>query len=52
MAHHILSVALNPKPVDQQKESISTQCFAETYYNADNISERGRTGRTENLFGW
>ena len=44
MADYILSVSLNPKPVNSRKKPINTQ-YPLVTHNSDNISKGGRTGR-------
>ena len=43
LADYVLSVSLNPKPVNSRKKPISTH--SPVTHNSDNISKRGRTGR-------
>ena len=43
--------------LSSRKKPVSTQCFTATYYNSNNISERGRTGRIQRIYlggktGW
>ena len=44
MGDYILSVSLNPKPVNSRKKPINTQ-YPLVTHNSDNISKGGRTGR-------
>ena len=50
MTSQILSLFLNPKPVNSRKKSVSSQCFTVTCYNTENISKRDRTRRLERIY--